>query len=117
MLHGPRVTLRTMRRDDLVRLNTFNNDVEVEIAGAGDPPLPQSLARLEAEFADGVSGGGRDGTQFVIEVDGLCIGQCALFGLDAVARQAELGITIGDKNYWGQGNGREAVQLLVGYRF
>jgi RimJ/RimL family protein N-acetyltransferase len=28
-----------------------------------------------------------------------------------------LGITIGDKNYWGQGYGREAVSLLLGYAF
>ena len=117
MLHGPRVTLRAMTADDLPRLNAFNNDVEVELAGGGDPPLPQSLARLEAEFNAGIEGGGRDGTQFAIEVDDVFIGQCALFAFDAVARRAELGITIGDKDYWGKGYGREAVQLLVDYGF
>ena len=117
MLKGTRVTLRAMRRDDLPRLNAFNNDVAVELAGGGDPPLPQSLERLEAEFDSSTGNGGRDGTSFAIEVDGIMIGQCALFNLHPVAHRMELGITIGDQNYWGKGYGSEAVQLLVDYGF
>jgi RimJ/RimL family protein N-acetyltransferase len=117
MLKSARLTLRAIRRDDLPSLNGFNNDVEVELAGGGDPPLPQAIERLEAEFNSQVAGGGRDGMSFVIEADGRCIGQCALFGVDNVARTAELGITIGDKEYWGRGFGREAVALLVAYGF
>lgn len=117
MLKSARVTLRAIRRDDLSTLNAFYNDVEVELAGGGDPPLPQSVERLEAEFNSQIAGGGRDGMSFVIEADGRCIGQCALFGVNGVARTAELGITIGDKGYWGRGYGREAVTLLVEYGF
>ncbi len=50
MLIGQRVTLRGITRDDLERQWQFNNDVEVELAGGGDPPYPQSLERLQAEF-------------------------------------------------------------------
>ena len=49
MFISQRVTLRGITRDDLERLWQFNNDVEVELAGGGDPPYPQSLARLQAE--------------------------------------------------------------------
>lgn len=70
MLTGQKVTLRAMTRDDLERLCQFNNDLEVELAGGGDPPLPQSLARLQAEFEQQLSKGGRDGTSFAIEADG-----------------------------------------------
>lgn len=120
MLKSERVTLRGMRRDDLLRLWEFNNDPEVEIAGGGDPPIPQSLERLEAEFDENAKKGGRDGTFFIIEADGRVIGQCALFGFDdfrGVAHRCELGITIGDKEYWGKGYGREAITLLVDYAF
>lgn len=117
MISGKHVTLRAMRRDDLERLCTFNNDVAVELAGGGDPPLPQSLERMQAEFDSQVSSGGRDGTGFAIEADGQLIGQCALFSFDQVARTAELGITIGDQAYWGKGYGREAIQLLLSYGF
>ncbi|MCB0254498.1 MAG: hypothetical protein KDI55_12300, partial [Anaerolineae bacterium] len=64
MLEGKRVVLRTIRRDDLPRLNQFNNDVAVELAGGGDPPIPQSLERLKAEFDSSAGNGGRDGTSF-----------------------------------------------------
>lgn len=117
MLQGPRVRLRSITRQDLNRLCEFNNDVEVELAGGGDPPTPQSLERLQADFDREAASGGRDGAAFAIEVDGVFIGQCALFAEDAVARVCELGITIGDKHYWGQGYGREAIGLLVDYGF
>jgi len=117
MLKGQKVTLRAMIRDDLDRLCQFNNDLEVELAGGGDPPLPQSLARLQAEYEQQISKGGRDGTSFAIEADDKFIGSCALFQFDTVAHTCALGITIGDKDYWGRGYGREAVNLLVGYAF
>lgn len=120
MLKGERVILRGVRRDDLLRLWEFNNDPEVEVAGGGDPPMPQSLERLEAEFDESAKKGGRDGTWFAIEADGKLIGQCGLYGFDefrGTARRCELGITIGDKDYWGRGFGREAIALLVDYAF
>ncbi len=117
MLKGDRVTLRSLTRDDLPRLCEFNNDVEVELAGGGDPPIPQSLARLEADFDQNASKGGRDGTSFAVEADGKLIGGCALFDFDHVAHTCQLGITIGDKAYWGKGYGREALTLLLDYAF
>lgn len=120
MLKGERVLLRGVRRDDLMRLWEFNNDPEVEIAGGGDPPMPQSLERLEGEFDENAKKGGRDGTSFVIEADGRVIGQCGLYGFNdyrGVVHRCDLGISIGDKDYWGKGYGREAIGLLVDYAF
>ncbi|MEZ4522822.1 MAG: GNAT family protein [Thermomicrobiales bacterium] len=79
--------------------------------------MPQSLQRLEAEFDRGAGEGGRDGAWFAIEVDGTFIGQCGLHNFNETSRTAELGIGIGDKDYWGRGYGREAVNLLVEYAF
>jgi RimJ/RimL family protein N-acetyltransferase len=117
MLEGPRVRLRSISRDDLPRLWAFNNDLAVELAGGGDPPLPQSLARLQAEFDQEAAKGGRDATKFVIEVGGKCIGSCGLFNVNATAQTCELGIGIGDKDHWGQGCGRESIHLLLTYAF
>jgi len=117
MLKGQRVTLRGVMRNDLARQWAFNNDVEVELAGGGDPPIPQSLERLQAEFDSEAAKGGRDGANFAIEVDGLYIGGCGLFNFNHTAQTCELGIGIGDKAYWGRGYGREAVALLLDYAF
>jgi RimJ/RimL family protein N-acetyltransferase len=117
MLVGDKVTLRGIRREDLSRLWEFNNDVAVELAGGGDPPIPQSLERLQAEFDQEAAKGGRDGARFAIEADGKFIGQCGLFNLDSTAMACELGITIGDKEYWGRGYGRDSIRLLLDYAF
>jgi RimJ/RimL family protein N-acetyltransferase len=117
MLKGKHVTLRAIEREDLPLLVGFNNDLDVELAGGGDPPMPQSLARLQAEFDESASEGGRDGLTFAIEADNKFIGQCSLFNQNQVAQTAELGIGIGDKEYWGRGYGREAVNLLLEFGF
>jgi RimJ/RimL family protein N-acetyltransferase len=117
MLKGLRVTLRSIEREDLPVLWAFNNDLEVELASGGDPPIPQSLARLQARFEESLRHGERDGTHFAIECDGKIIGICDLFHFDETAQTCELGIIIGDKAYWGQGYGREAVGLLLRYAF
>ena len=106
-----------MSRDDLERIWQFNNDLEVELASGGDPPIPQSLARLQAEFDAEASKGGRDGARFAIDAGDKLIGHCALFKFDDTARTCELGITIGDKSYWGRGYGRDAISVLLDYAF
>jgi len=117
MLKGEKVILRALKREDLLRQWQFNNDLEMEIAGGGDPPEPQSLARLEAEFDESVSRGGRDGTNFAIEADSTYIGSCGLFHFDQIAHTCEMGIGIGDRAYWSHGYGRDAVQVLLNYAF
>lgn len=117
MINGETIRLRAIERDDLPLLHTFNNDLEVELAGGGDPPMPQSLSRLEAEFDQQAANGGRDGKSFAIDAQDTFIGICALFNEDNLAHTTELGITIGNKSYWGKGFGREALSLLVDYGF
>jgi RimJ/RimL family protein N-acetyltransferase len=117
MVHGEKVLLRSLEREDLPALWAWNNDLETEVVGGGDPPMPQSLARLQAEFDKQASEGGRDNARFVIEADGKAIGHCGLFGWNAADGTCELGITIGDKAYWGHGYGRDAVRTLVEYAF
>jgi RimJ/RimL family protein N-acetyltransferase len=117
MLRGERVLLRALTRDDLVRQWEFNNDIDVELAGGGDPPMPQSLERLQADYDRETAKGGRNDATFAIDVDGRFIGACGLFTFNPTDRTCELGIAIGDKAYWGQGYGREAVRLLVEYAF
>lgn len=45
------------------------------------------------------------------------IGNVSLFSIDQRSRQAELGIAIGDKAYWGKGYGPAAMSLLLDYGF
>ncbi len=79
MLRDERVTLRASERDDLPLIRDYNNALAVELAGRGNPPMPQSLARVQAEFDANAAKGGRDGAAFGIEVGRPLIGSCILF--------------------------------------
>ena len=49
--------------------------------------------------------------------DNIHIGNVMYYDYSISNNQTELGIMIGDKNYWGKGYGTEAVQLLLEYLF
>jgi len=117
MLKGERVTLRATTREDLISLVRFENDLGFVLAGGGDPPEPVPLERLQKDFDKEASDPSADKVEFAMEADGSCIGRCGLYNIDRTVRHAELGIGIGDKEYWGHGYGREAVGLLLDYAF
>jgi len=54
---------------------------------------------------------------FAIEADAKYIGKCGLRNFRQADRTCDLGIEIGDKDYWGKGYGREAITLLLDYAF
>jgi RimJ/RimL family protein N-acetyltransferase len=112
MLTGEKVTLRAFTREDVPLVWKFRTDVEVELAGGGDPPRPLTLPQVEGEFEKNEFIF-KDG--FAIEAGGRLIGFCGLFHQDNLAHTCELGITIGDKEQWGKGCGRDAVRLLLDY--
>jgi RimJ/RimL family protein N-acetyltransferase len=45
--------------------------------------------------------------------DGRHIGNVMYYNIDTIRREAELGITIGERSYWDRGYGRDAVQTAV----
>jgi RimJ/RimL family protein N-acetyltransferase len=45
------------------------------------------------------------------------IGNCGLLHIDHLNQTAEVGIFIGNKNYWSKGYGTEALSLLLDYAF
>ena len=117
MLFGKRVTLRPITKDDLPRFVQFYNDVEVELASGGDPPTPHTVENMEQWYARFHNKTGIGCGDFVIEADGKCIGSIGLFSYSPMAQTSALGITIGDRDYWSKGYGREAIDLLLDYGF
>jgi RimJ/RimL family protein N-acetyltransferase len=45
------------------------------------------------------------------------IGNCVYYNMDGEKREAELGIMIGERDYWDRGYGTDAVATLVDYIF
>jgi RimJ/RimL family protein N-acetyltransferase len=115
MLKGERVLLRPMKLEDAARQHQFDQDVSL-YGMDSDTPHVRTQANTQ-DFIESRLKGDPDYAAFAIEVEGIYIGHCALYHLQDRNRNAELGITIGDPAYWGQGYGRETVKLLLRYAF
>ncbi len=115
MLKGDLVTLRPVETGDYSALAAYANDLQIELLGGGDPPVPRSAASVDEFWRRRAQD--KDSIDFAIAVADKLIGQCGLTHLDPAAQTAELGITIGEREYWGRGYGRDAVRLLIEYAF
>ena len=77
MISGELVTLRAIEPADFEAFNSWANDVEVELLGGGDPPMPHTLAATSAMIEERTKD--PHGVNFVIVADETVIGQCGLF--------------------------------------
>ncbi len=115
MLNGNRVLLRPMRKEDIPRQHEFDQDLELY---GLDSSLPRVSPLEKAQtFYEARTSADENIAPFAIEADGKYIGYCSLMNLKSRHRDFELGIMIGDRDYWGRGYGRETVQLLLDYGF
>lgn len=118
MLKGDKVILRPMKRDYLDKYFDYQNDVELLLLAGSEGVLPMEYDRLVARFEEHLTRPRDEVAWFGIEVQGgKFIGQCLLHNFDYTSRTCELGITIGDRDYFGQKYGRDVVKLLVKYAF
>lgn len=53
----------------------------------------------------------------ILTEDGIHIGWIDLKNIDSLNKHAELGIAIGDKNYWGKGCGLSAMEEMMKFGF
>lgn len=53
----------------------------------------------------------------VEDKQGKHIGNAVWYNIDKIGRQAEVGIMIGDRDYWSKGYGTDAMQTMVDYIF
>jgi RimJ/RimL family protein N-acetyltransferase len=112
----PQVRLRPISEKDLPNFVVWFNDPEV----AQFMKRESGGFTLEIEqewFRDTVCAADPAKQRFwAIDTDGVHIGSCALNG--DKPNQAAFGICIGDKNYWGKGCGKAALQevLRIGFQ-
>ena len=118
MIYGERIRLRAIEREDLPTFVEWLNDPEV-IAGLVIY-VPMSLED-ESKWFEGLSNRPAEERPLCIEVkteEGWRkIGNAGLHNIEWTHRAAEMGIVIGEKAYWNQGYGAEAMTLLLEYGF
>lgn len=119
MIEGERVRLRKLERTDLPLLHHWMNDRDVMAWARFSPDHMVSLSALEKDFEKELAGEERERTTFFIEErqTGKPIGWCTARTWDRKHVSTNLGIGLGEKEFWGKGCGTEAVSLLLGIVF
>lgn len=116
-LKGARIILRDKRADDAENDYRWRSDPELARLDAAIP-LTMSFERYLKLFEDQMKYPTPGSHHYSIEtLDGLFIGNCMYYDLDAVNREAELGIVIGNRDYWSDGYGYDAVTTLLEHMF
>ena len=118
MIIGKRVRLRGIERSDLPRFVEWLNDPEVSRGLSLVIPLS---TLQEEEWFDGLKKLPKEEHPLGIEVktpDGwLLVGNISLMAIDWRNRLAEVGIFIGEKRFWNQGYGHNAMVLMLRHAF
>ena len=117
MIPGKKTRLRALEKSDLAKVWEWMNDEKV-MWFWGEPFNTQSLAEVEQWFARLHETAGYSSKQFIIETEeGIPIGRIFYEHLNAKHRRTELGIQIGEKEYWGRGYGTDATITFLDYLF
>ena len=118
MICGERLRLRAIEREDLPRFVTWLNDPEVRRGLC--LYLPLSQGEEEKWFENMMSLPPPEHAMMIEIRDGETwspVGDCGFIKIDWRNRSGELGIFIGEKQYWNQGYGAEAMRLLLRHGF
>ncbi len=110
---GEKVALREKRLEDAEDDHRWRQDAELAELDAA-AVLRQSLKDFTRDYKQELKFPTPWVRRYAIDtLDGLHIGNCMLYDIDTVTGQCELGILIGNRDYWNQGYGREALFLLM----
>ena len=116
-LRGARVVLRDKVPEDAEQDYIWRSDPELARLDAAYP-LTMSFDRYLKIFQDQLRYPTPGSHHFATEsLDGKFIGNCMYYDFDSVNLEAELGIVIGDRDYWGNAYGYDAVTTLLDYMF
>ncbi len=117
IIEGTKVVLRQKRIEDAFHDYQWRIDPELSKLDATFP-LRIRYKEFVRFSRDEIEYPGRRSKRLAIDTkDGVHIGNCMYYDLDERRGQTELGIMIGDRDYWNGGYGTDAVVTLAEHIF
>ena len=117
MITGSKIILRDKTLADALDDYTWRTDPELARLDAV-PPLNTVFPRYLSDYVSKLHYSPSIRRSFAIETrDGKHIGNCVYFGIDERKGKAELGIMIGNRDYWDKGYGADTVTTLANHIF
>ncbi len=117
MIEGKKVHLRALERDDIQLLWKWDNDHEVQYFMA-NPPAAASLDYEARRYDDLTTNPTK--RAFIIETKETphrAIGLIDYYDLSVRNQNCWVSIMIGEKEFWGQGYGTDAMRAMLDYLF
>lgn len=112
----PVVSLRARTDADRDVLFRLAADLDTWEERNPDPPRPLTRAEFDARLAGAANDDANGAVAFMVDADGVAVGGASLFGFDAFARHAEMGINLLPEAR-GLGIGTAAIERLVEFGF
>jgi len=117
MIVGSKIKIRDKRLADVLDDYIWRTDPELARLDAA-PLLTTTFSRYLADYAHELRYSSSIRHRFAVEMlDGKHIGNCSYYNIDETKGEAELGIIIGNRDYWDKGYGADTVNTLVNYIF
>jgi RimJ/RimL family protein N-acetyltransferase len=117
MITGDKVVLCDKTLDEARRDFIWQRDAEL-MALSGYPRLEETFVQYLTQC---VTSYRKQPEREIFTIETLSdhehIGNCSVYDVDHVKNQAQIGILIGEREYWDMGYGMDAVQTLVNYVF
>jgi RimJ/RimL family protein N-acetyltransferase len=114
---GNKVRLREKKLTDARNDHMWQSDTELARLDAA-PVLSVSFPVYLLDYADQLHNPGSKRYPLAVETfDGRHIGNCTCYDINDAKGEVQLGIMIGDRDYWDKGYGTDAVSTMVSHIF
>ena len=114
---GQKTRLRQKKLSDARNDHKWQSDPELARLDAA-PVLKLSFAIFLLDYLDIIRHPGKNRFPLSIEnLEGRHIGNCTCYDIDEGNLEAQIGIMIGDRDYWDKGFGTDAIITLIDFIF
>ena len=117
MIAGRKVIIREKSTVDA--WNDYAWETDPELSQLDAVPLTTiTFSRYLSDYANELHYAPPSSRRFAIDtLDSKHIGNCSYYNISKTRSETELGIMIGNRNYWNKGYGKDVVTTLVDYIF
>ena len=117
MIAGDKVILREKKLEDANEDYVWETDPELAHLDAA-PIIVSTLWQYMQDYAEELRYTAFTSHRFSIDtLDGLHIGNCSYYNISETRGEAEVGIMIGNRDYWDKGYGTDTITTLLNHIF
>ncbi|MGP8079671.1 MAG: GNAT family N-acetyltransferase [Dehalococcoidales bacterium] len=116
-IKGKKIIIRPKKASDAGNDYRWQTDPELS---AMDAMIPTQMSYHEfyREYINWLRHSYAERITFGVDTpDGKHIGNCVYYNIDELNQETEIGIMIGDRDYWNQGYGTDIISTLIDYVF